>query len=95
MLLSAPDTMADLFCKSYSTDLKLWVQENIQETGEHYSPDLVFDNYQTGNFDNVKSDPLGVLSGYSSINSVMAAYLIECVSGIFFEVADSFVLDCD
>ncbi|AJR06624.1 hypothetical protein C9J03_03305 [Photobacterium gaetbulicola] len=84
-LMSAPDTMADLFCKSYTTNLKQWVQENVLEAGVSYSPELVFDNYRPGDFDNIKNDPLGVLSGYSSINSVMAAYLVECVSGIPFE----------
>lgn len=84
-LMSAPDTIADLFCKAYTTDLKFWIEENILETGVNYSPELAFDNYQPGDFANIKNDPLGVLSGYSSINSVMAAYLVECVSGISFE----------
>ena len=85
-LMSAPDTMADLFCKSYKVDIKQWVAENILETGEQYSPDLAFDNYRPGDFGNINDDPLWVLSGYSNINAVMAAYLVECVSGISFEV---------
>lgn len=84
-LMSAPDTMADFFCKSYAMDLKLWVYEHISDAGKNYSPELVFDEYKPGDFEAVKSDPLGVISGYSSINSVMAAFLVERVSGMSFE----------
>ncbi|KDM91760.1 serine hydrolase domain-containing protein [Photobacterium galatheae] len=84
-MTSAPDSMADFFCKQDSADLQTWVTTNLSPQGAQYNPDLAFDPYRPGDFSHVTPDPIGVISGYSSLNTMVAAYLIEQVSRLSFE----------
>ncbi|PSV53290.1 hypothetical protein C9J45_07395 [Photobacterium sp. GB-1] len=84
-MTSDPDSMADFFCKDYSDDLNAWITSNISPDGAHYRSDLVFDLYQPGDFTQVTPDPIGVIAGYSNLNALVAAYLIEKVTNLSFE----------
>ncbi|PSU35604.1 serine hydrolase domain-containing protein [Photobacterium lutimaris] len=84
-MTSAPDEMAELFCKDDSESLKTWVQARFAPAGQHYDPELAYDDYRPGDFDHVTADPLGVISGYSNVNAMVAALLIESVTSLSFE----------
>ncbi|PSV49093.1 serine hydrolase domain-containing protein [Photobacterium indicum] len=84
-MTSAPDSMADFFCKDYSVDLKGWITSYLAPNDINYNPDLAFDLYRPGDFANVTPDPIGVIAGYSNLNALLAAYLIEQVTNLSFE----------
>lgn len=84
-MTSAPDIMADLFCKDYQESLNAWVLAYLAPEGAYYNSELVFDNYRPGDFANVTPDPLGVVAGYSNLNAMLAAYMVEQVTSQSFE----------
>lgn len=84
-MTSAPDSMADFFCSAEGGTLKDWVDTNIAPDGLKTDLKKVFDPYRPGDFPQLTADPLGVLSGYSNLNAMVAAYLIEQVSQMSFE----------
>ncbi|MBV7260983.1 serine hydrolase [Photobacterium sp. WH24] len=84
-MTSAPDSMADFFCKQDSVDLKTWVTTYLSPQGAQHDPALAFDPYQPGDFSQLTPDPIGVIAGYSSLNTMVAACLIEQVSRLSFE----------
>lgn len=80
-LMSKPYPMADSFCQNQDQTLAQWVAQNLNPSSESFSDVMVFDEYQAGDFSNVSHDPLGVVSGYSNLNAVVGAYIVERVTG--------------
>ncbi|WP_070965658.1 serine hydrolase domain-containing protein [Vibrio sonorensis] len=84
-LMSAPYPMADSFCLDTGQSLEAWVQQHLSPKSENYQPQKAFNDYQAGDAENVSPDPLGVISGYSNLNAVVAAYIVERMTGKSFE----------
>ncbi len=79
-MTSDPDTMADLFCKNYEMGVKEWVSAYISPHGEFYDSEMVFDPYMPGDTQYITRDPMGVISGYSNLNTMVASTIIENVT---------------
>lgn len=91
-MTSSPDSMSNLFCNNYEVDVKGWVSDYISPEGAHYKSDIVFDPYRPGDFNNITPDPIGVISGYSNLNAMIAAVIIENVTGLNLEsYAEKFI----
>lgn len=84
-LMSAPYSMADSFCKNDQEVLETWVLRHLSPSSSEYSAELAFNNYEAGDYSSVSPDPLGVVSGYSNLNAVLAAYIVERLTGKDFE----------
>ncbi|MBA5762539.1 serine hydrolase [Vibrio sp. 404] len=79
-LMSKPYPMADSFCQNQDQTLAQWVEQYLNPSSESFSDVMVFDEYEAGDFANVSQDPLGVVSGYSNLNAVVGAYLVERIT---------------
>ncbi|GHA42840.1 serine hydrolase domain-containing protein [Photobacterium aphoticum] len=78
-MTSAPDSMADFFCQNRTMSLAQWVKDYLSPDGKHYRAEQVFDRYPPGDFTQLTPDPIGVIAGYSNLNAMLAAYLVEQV----------------
>ncbi|MGF1761247.1 beta-lactamase family protein [Photobacterium sagamiensis] len=84
-LMSAPYPMADSFCRDNYETLEAWVLKTLPPSGSHYSAEAAFDNYKPGDYSKISNDPLGVIAGYSNLNAVVAAYIVERATGLDFK----------
>lgn len=84
-LTSTPDKMSDLFCKKYALGASDWVRTHLSPTGSEYKPDVAFDSYRPGGMEKITPDPIGVIAGYSNLNAMVAATIIENVTQLSME----------